>query len=72
MGERKIIPTCSISSIDAFHLIKKECEAYLANVVDVFKVSPGVIDVPVVKEFVDVFPENLPGLPPHRETDFEI
>ncbi|KAL0445949.1 UNVERIFIED_CONTAM: Transposon Ty3-I Gag-Pol polyprotein [Sesamum latifolium] len=28
--------------------------------------------VPVVREFPDVFPEELPGLPPHREVDFEI
>ncbi|KAL0293197.1 UNVERIFIED_CONTAM: Transposon Ty3-G Gag-Pol polyprotein [Sesamum angustifolium] len=36
------------------------------------KISPGVSDVPVVREFPDVFPEELPGLPPHREVDFEI
>ncbi|KAL5555998.1 hypothetical protein UlMin_038234 [Ulmus minor] len=29
-------------------------------------------EVPVVKEFVDVFPEELPGLPPNREVTFEI
>lgn len=44
----------------------------MANVVDVSKVSLGVMDVPVVKEFVDVIPEDLPGLPPHRETNFKI
>ena len=26
----------------------------------------------VVCEFVDVFPEELPGLPPHRDVDFGI
>ncbi|KAK4407587.1 Transposon Ty3-G Gag-Pol polyprotein [Sesamum angolense] len=26
----------------------------------------------VVREFPNVFPEELPGLPPHREVDFEI
>ena len=29
-------------------------------------------DVPVVSEFVDVFPDELPGLPPHREVEFGI
>ena len=29
-------------------------------------------DVPVVKEFVSVFPEDLPGLLPDREVTFEI
>ena len=29
-------------------------------------------DVPVVREFSDVFPEELPGLPPEREIEFAI
>ena len=29
-------------------------------------------DIPVVKEFPDVFPEEIPGLPPKREIDFVI
>ncbi|KAL5543578.1 hypothetical protein UlMin_007362 [Ulmus minor] len=29
-------------------------------------------DVPVVDEFVEVFPEDLPGIPPNREITFEI
>ena len=29
-------------------------------------------EVPVVNEFVSVFPEDLPGLPPDREVTFEI
>ena len=28
--------------------------------------------VPVVREFLDVFPDELPGLPPAREIEFEI
>ena len=29
-------------------------------------------DIPVVKEFPDVFPKELPGLPPEREVDLSI
>ena len=29
-------------------------------------------DIPVVREFSDVFPEDLPGIPPDREIDFQI
>ena len=29
-------------------------------------------EVPVVNEFFDVFPEDLPGLPSDREIEFEI
>ena len=29
-------------------------------------------DIPVVCEFLDVFPEDLPGLPPDRDVQFGI
>ena len=29
-------------------------------------------DVPVVRVFLDVFPDDLPGLPPELEIDFPI
>ena len=29
-------------------------------------------NMPVVCEFHDIFPEDLPGLPPDRELEFEI
>ncbi|GJU22581.1 hypothetical protein Tco_1155923 [Tanacetum coccineum] len=29
-------------------------------------------DIPVVWEFLEVFPENLPGLPPVRQVEFQI
>ena len=31
------------------------------------------LDLPrVVYEYVDVFPDELPGLPPHRDVDFGV
>ena len=29
-------------------------------------------DVPIVREFPDVFPEELPGVPPERQVEFRI
>ena len=29
-------------------------------------------DIPVVKEFSDVFPDDIPGLPPDRDVEFTI
>ena len=29
-------------------------------------------DILVVREFPDVFPEDLPGIPPDKEIDFQI
>ncbi|XP_073300515.1 uncharacterized protein [Primulina huaijiensis] len=34
--------------------------------------APKLEDIPVVQEFPDVFPEDLPGLIPDREVEFEI
>ena len=45
---------------------------YLAHVVDTRSSEVGLEDVPVVRDFPDVFPEYLPGLPPEREIDFPI
>ena len=33
--------------------------------------SKAIQDIPVVCEFPDVFPDDLPGLPPDRDVEFE-
>ena len=33
-GDRRILPTCVISTLEAKRLLHKGCEAYLAHVVD--------------------------------------
>ncbi|KAL5546021.1 hypothetical protein UlMin_005708 [Ulmus minor] len=44
------------------------CTSFLASVLDTTKKGKDELkDVPVVNEFVSVFPEDLPGLPPDRE-----
>ena len=61
-----------ISAATARTMVQKGCEAYLAYVIDTVKARPSVSDVPTVSDFPDVFPEELPGLPPHREIEFAI
>jgi hypothetical protein len=34
--------------------------------------SPDLASIPVVCEFLDVFPDDLPGLPPDRDVEFTI
>ena len=53
-------------------MLRQGCEAYLAHVVDVKKEVPRIEDIDVVNEFSDVFPDELPGLPPDREIEFAI
>ena len=45
-------------------MIKKGCEAYLAYVKDMDQVEQKLEDVPIVQEFFNVFPKELPSLPP--------
>ena len=61
-----------ISAISARCLLQKGCKGYLAHVVDTCSSEVGLEDVPVVRDFPDVFPDDLPGLPPEREIDFPI
>ncbi|KAL8125846.1 hypothetical protein AgCh_013227 [Apium graveolens] len=58
--------------LQAKRLLRKGNEAFLAYVEDTKKEVPIIQDIPVVKKFEDVFPENLPGLPPDREIEFAI
>ena len=50
----------------------KGCAAFLASVVLDGNVGKSVQDVEVVKEFEDVFPEDLTSLPSDRELEFSI
>ena len=61
-----------ISTLEAKILLHKGCEAYLAHVIDKFSSKVTLEKVPVVCEFLDVFLENLSGLPLDRELEFEI
>ncbi|CAL9018388.1 unnamed protein product, partial [Prunus brigantina] len=71
-GERRVLPSCLISAMTAIRLLKKGCSGYLAHVVDTRDNGFKLEEIPVVQEFPDVFPEDLPGLPPHREIEFTI
>jgi hypothetical protein len=53
-------------------LLKKGCRGFLASVVDLQKKELEIGDIPIVREFPDVFLEDLPGLPPDREVEFSI
>ncbi|KAL8123938.1 hypothetical protein AgCh_011805 [Apium graveolens] len=53
-------------------MLRKGNEAYLAYVVDTQKEVPNLQDIQVVNEFEDVFPQDLPGLPPDRVIEFAI
>ncbi|KAI3802112.1 hypothetical protein L1987_30237 [Smallanthus sonchifolius] len=59
-----------ISMIKAESYMRRGCEAYLAYVIDDRMKTKALKNVPVVCNFPEVFPEDLPGLPPDREIEF--
>ena len=71
-SDRKILPACVISTLEAKKLIHKGWEAYLAYMIDKssFEITLG--GVPEVHDFLDIFPDDLSGLPPDREFEFGI
>ncbi|GKB73177.1 putative reverse transcriptase domain-containing protein [Tanacetum coccineum] len=56
--------------------IQKGCQVYLAQVtskkVEDKSEEKRLEDVPIVREFLEVFPEDLPGLPPAQKVEFQI
>ena len=71
-GERKILSTSLISVIQANKMLHKACQGYLVYAIESGNSDMQLEEVPMVNEFFDVFPEDLPGLPSDREIEFEI
>ncbi|KAL4038252.1 hypothetical protein IC575_001862 [Cucumis melo] len=71
-GMKKVVSRSLISVLKAEKLLRKGCTAFLAHIVVVQREKLKPEDVPVVKEFLDVFPDDLSGLPPDREIEFTI
>ncbi|KAL4565786.1 hypothetical protein LXL04_029892 [Taraxacum kok-saghyz] len=61
-----------LSCIKAQKYLQKKCPAFLAHIVDKSKEVKKIQDIPEVRDFPDVFPEDLPGLPPKRQVEFRI
>lgn len=53
-------------------LIGQGCLAYIVSLVDSSEKAQETTFVPVVSEFSNVFPEELPGVPLPREAEFTI
>ncbi|GJW81091.1 reverse transcriptase domain-containing protein [Tanacetum coccineum] len=78
-GERSGIKSESrlevISSIRTQKYIDQGCQVFLIQMMKEEKTEipeRRIEDVPVVRDFPEVFPEDLPGLPPTRQVEFHI
>ncbi|KAM1760327.1 hypothetical protein ACFX12_003213 [Malus domestica] len=72
VGERSGVRHGVITAIRAKKLLEKGCQRYLAHVVLNGNVPSSVEDVRVVRHFPDVFPDDLPRLPPDQDVEFTI
>ncbi|KAJ9544154.1 hypothetical protein OSB04_023861 [Centaurea solstitialis] len=52
--------------------LRKDCVAFMAHVVDKEVKEKRIKDFPVLRDYPEVFPEELPGLPLHRQEEFHI
>ena len=71
-GLRRELSSCMISAMTAQKMLRKGCQGYLAYVVETGKEGTILDEISVVREFPDVFPNDIAGLPPEREVEFTI
>ncbi|GJY04018.1 putative reverse transcriptase domain-containing protein [Tanacetum coccineum] len=61
-----------ISCIKARKYVERGCHLFLAHVTEKRSKEKRLEDVPIIRDFPEVFPEELPGLPPPRQVEFRI
>nr|GEV72439.1 putative reverse transcriptase domain-containing protein [Tanacetum cinerariifolium] len=71
-GDRNQSRLKVISCIKARKYIGNGCELFLAQVTGTVSKEKRVEDVPVIRDFPEVFPEDLPRLRPPRQVEFCI
>ena len=71
-GAEIVVVLKVISVTKASKLLNQSTWSILASVMDTREGEISLTTEPVVKEYPDVFPEELPRLPSHREIDFVI
>ena len=63
IGAKKPTSTQMIYALKAEGLIRSGCDGFIAFIAK-DRESKSVDEIPVVREFPDVFPNEIPGLPP--------
>ena len=69
---RKTLPNSIMIAMKSSKMLRKSYQGYLAYAIEVRDSGSQLEDIPVVGEFSNVFLEDLPGIPPDREIDFQI
>ena len=70
-GVRRKVSLRFISTMKVKRCLRQGCRLYVVEAMNERK-GPSLDQYPVLTEFKNVFPNELPGLPPERELDFII
>jgi hypothetical protein len=72
-GIQKLVLVRQISTLQMKKYCRKGCPLYAIHVLEsVENDKPNLKDHPILREYKDVFLEEVPGLPPRRDIDFLI
>ena len=71
-GIRRETAPSLINAMTASKMLRKGCQGYLAFIVDRRQEGTRLEDIPIIKQFPDVFPDDISVLPPDREVEFTI
>ena len=71
-GDRSKTRLSLISCIKTKRYISRGCQVFIAQVMEKKSDEKQLEDIPLVREFPDVFPEELPDLPPVRQVEFQF
>nr|GEX96535.1 putative reverse transcriptase domain-containing protein [Tanacetum cinerariifolium] len=71
-GDRSKTRLNLISCIKTKRYISRGCQVFMIQVMEKKSDEKRLEDIPVVKEFPDIFPKDLHGLPPIRQVEFQI
>ncbi|GJU92346.1 putative reverse transcriptase domain-containing protein [Tanacetum coccineum] len=71
-GDRSKTRISLISCIKTERYLSYGCQVFIAQVMEKKSDDKRLEDIPVVREFLEIFPEDLPGLPPVHQVEFQI
>ena len=71
-GDYISTPARIISCLRSKRMVSKGCLTFLEHLRDDTSKVPSIESVSIVREFLDVFPADLPGMPPDRDINFCI
>ncbi|KAI3774607.1 hypothetical protein L1987_49166 [Smallanthus sonchifolius] len=71
-GEKSGVTLRMINCMKARKYLRKGYCVFLAHVVEKKPKERRLEDIPIVRDYPEVFPKDLPGLPPPRQVEFRI